>query len=66
VNNSGGKAIYEEDGCEESFVPKLQWHRSMGEERQTDFDNMAMFAFGTTILLMGVWTGNLMSNADAF
>jgi hypothetical protein len=40
------------DCWKEGFIPKLKRHRCICKERQTDLNNVAVFAFSRTILLV--------------
>lgn len=50
------QSIDEISGSEKCLIPEFQWHASMGKERQANFNNVAMFSFSGTVLLVGVWT----------
>lgn len=47
------------------FIPEFQGHRGMGKQGQSNFDDMAMFAFYTTILLMSIRARNMMRDPNA-
>jgi hypothetical protein len=49
------------NSSKKSLIPIFQWHRCIGKKRQTDLDNVSMFALGRTILLMCMWTIDKMS-----
>ena len=44
INHLTGKEIDEKGGCEEGFIPEFKWHRCIGKQGKTNFNNMTMFA----------------------
>ena len=45
-----------EEGCGvESFPPELLGHVSMSKKCEASFDDVPVFTFGTTVLLVSVW-----------
>jgi hypothetical protein len=62
-NNLTSKAIDQIDSSEKSLIPKLQWHGFISKERQTNLDNMSMFALSWIILLMCMRTQKKMTYA---
>jgi hypothetical protein len=40
------KEVYEKRGSEKGFIPIFEWHRCICKKGKTNFNNVAMFAFG--------------------
>jgi hypothetical protein len=53
--------INENCSSKKCFIPVLEGHVFMSKKRESHFDNM-MFSFCRPVLLMSVWTRNMMSN----
>ena len=62
INDSARNMIDEIDCRKERFVPKLQWHVGMRKEGETHIHYVPMFSFSGAVLLVSMWTGNMMSN----
>jgi hypothetical protein len=45
VYDSRGKAGYEKNSYEESFIPKFEQHAGVGKKGKTHFNNVSMFMF---------------------
>jgi hypothetical protein len=56
INDFTGKEIDEKGGSEKSFIPEFQWHGCMRKKSKTHFNDVTVFAFSRTILLMGMRT----------
>ena len=58
-----GKTIDGIACCLECIIPKMKWDTSMGKQGKTGFDNMPMFSFNCTFLLVSVWARDVMCDA---
>jgi hypothetical protein len=66
IMDLSSQGIDEISGRKESFIPVCQWHTSMSEQRQPNFNNILMFSFSRPILLMGIRTQDMTRDIDAF
>ena len=63
MNNLDRKAVNKIASSLKSIIPISKRHVSMGEERETSFNNVTMFALNGALLLMSVRIGYTMNNA---
>jgi hypothetical protein len=54
INYFAREKVYEKGGCEEGFILVFKRHRSICKKGKTYFNNVMMFAFSKTILLMSM------------
>ena len=66
MKNLGGKAINEIASSLKSIIPISKGHMGMGEERETGFNYVAMFALNGTLLLVSMGTRDTMNNTTIF
>jgi hypothetical protein len=64
IKNFAWKKIYEKSGSEKSFIPKLERHRSIYKQSNTNFNDMTIFSFSGTILLMSMRARDMMSDTN--
>src|ERR1041384_3469461 len=62
INNTTRQPVDQVCGSEKCFIPKFNWDIGMCKESETSFNNMSVFAFSRSILLMSMWAGNTVSN----
>jgi hypothetical protein len=60
----GWSPVYEVGGSKESLIPILQGHRRISQEGESYLNNVPMLAFGDVILLMSMWAGHVMRDAN--
>jgi hypothetical protein len=63
VNDLGWNQVDKESGCEKGFIPKLKRHGGISKQGKTYFNNVPMFVFCITILLMCMGSIYMMRNA---
>jgi hypothetical protein len=56
------KEVYEKRGSEEGFIPIFEWPRRICKKGKTNFNIVAMFAFGRPILLMSMIIRDMMGD----
>jgi hypothetical protein len=64
VNDTSRHAINEKTGSNECITPVSKRNRRVCKQCEACLNYMAMFTLSTTILLMGVGTGNTMGDAN--
>jgi hypothetical protein len=57
-------AIYKMGGSEKSLIPEFKWHGCGSKQGKAHFNDVPMFLFGNTILLMSVWTRDMVGNPN--
>ena len=65
LQDRSGHTVYEVAGGQEGFIPITEWERGVRQEGKTCFYQVAMLAFGNTVLLRVVRTRNAMRDACA-
>jgi hypothetical protein len=63
LNNFAREAINQVDSCKKGFIPKLKRHGGISKQGKTYFNNVPMFVFCITILLMCMGSIYMMRNA---
>jgi hypothetical protein len=64
VNNSTRHPVNEIASREDGIIPKTKRNTSLSKKSKGSFDKMTVFSFDGTILLVGVGTGETMSDAS--
>jgi hypothetical protein len=60
VDDFTRKEIYEKRGSEEGFIPIFKWHRCICKKSKSNLHNVTMLAFSRPILLVSMWTRDMM------
>jgi hypothetical protein len=62
IDDTRRQSIDKIDNRNKSLIPKFEWHGCMGEKREANFDNVSMFLFRGSILLVSMRIGNKVLN----
>ncbi len=62
MKNRGGETIDEITGGLKGIILKTKGYAGMIEKDKTSFNNVTLFTFNGTVLLMSMWTRDSMSN----
>jgi hypothetical protein len=65
LENRCGHAVNKITRGKKSFILVAQWQGGVGKESKASFNEMAVLAFGNTVLLRGVRTGHTVIDARA-
>jgi hypothetical protein len=64
VDDLTRSAIDQECGSEKFLIPVFAWNLHLRKVEQTNFNNMSVFSFCNSVLLMSMSTGNKMRDAN--
>jgi hypothetical protein len=62
VNNFARKQVNKKGSSEKGFIRKFERHGGISKQGKAHFNDVMVFSFSRTILLMSMRTGHMMSN----